>query len=176
MSEKITHFPDDFWAPQGAPPKSAWGDGPWQNEPDRVEFEHKGFDCIIRRGPGGQWCGYVGLPAGHPWRDLGRDGWDVDVHGGLTYQEPCDGDPERGVCHVPKPGEPDDIFWIGFDCAHAGDYCPGMEATMNKLVPGRGDRRTSFLGKPIELAYKNIAYVRQQTEALAEQAAVVTRQ
>src|SRR5581483_4397121 len=37
---------------------------------------------------------------------------EADVHGGLTFGHPdvpCD------------KGQPDDGYWIGFDCAHAGD-------------------------------------------------------
>lgn len=41
--------------------------GPWDDEPDHLEFRHAGFDCVIHRVPhGGHLCGYVGLPIGHP--------------------------------------------------------------------------------------------------------------
>lgn len=29
--------------------KSGWGPGPWQDEPDRKEWTHAGFDCLIVR-------------------------------------------------------------------------------------------------------------------------------
>ena len=49
---------------------------------------------------------------------------DVEVHGGLTYAGECSG----SICHVPKPGEPDNVFWFGFDCAHAYDLSPATQA------------------------------------------------
>lgn len=37
--------------------KSAWGPGPWQDEPDRVEWEHAGLPCLMVRSRDlGQWC------------------------------------------------------------------------------------------------------------------------
>src|SRR4051812_22063009 len=90
--------------------KSKWGDGPWQQEPDRLQWEHAGLTCIAHRNHGGAWCGYVGLPPGHPAHGLGyNDVHGVDVHGGLTYAEACAGH----VCHDPKPGEPDGLWWLG---------------------------------------------------------------
>jgi hypothetical protein len=29
-----------------------------------------------------------------------------------------------GICHIPGEGEPDDVWWLGFDCAHSGDFLP----------------------------------------------------
>lgn len=53
--------------------KSDWGDGPWQGEPDRVEWRLLGFKCLILRGPMGTLCGYVGVPPGHPCYGLNMD-------------------------------------------------------------------------------------------------------
>ena len=37
--------------------------------------------------------------------------------------------PEKsGICHIPDQGEPDDVWWLGFDCLHGGDLAPGMMA------------------------------------------------
>jgi hypothetical protein len=107
--------------------KSKWGPGPWQDEPDRVLFEAHGFPCLIVRVPhSGHLCGYVAVPPGHPWHGKGyddvrtKDGEWPDAHGGLTYAGACSGT----ICHVPKPGEPDDVWWLGFDHAHCGDSSP----------------------------------------------------
>jgi hypothetical protein len=57
-------------------PKSSWGVGPWQHEPDRVEWndERTGLACrIIRNMIFGNLCGYVGVPPTHPYF-----GWDRD--------------------------------------------------------------------------------------------------
>lgn len=101
--------------------KSEWPPGPWHTEPDRVEFEVHGFPCLLRRGPCGAWCGYVATPPGHPWHGKHYNALDVKVHGGLTYAEACDG---GEICHIPQPGEPDNVWWVGFDCAHACDLLP----------------------------------------------------
>src|SRR5438477_3224946 len=77
-------------------PRSEWGPGPWQDEPDRVDFEHAGLPCLAHRGPSGQWCGYVGLPPTHPAYGQHYDQVDVDAHGGLTYSDRCHGH----ICHV----------------------------------------------------------------------------
>ncbi len=52
--------------------KSDWGDGPWQNEPDKVQFMTKvGLPALIVRNHGGALCGYVGIEPGHPF--YGKD-------------------------------------------------------------------------------------------------------
>lgn len=135
--------------------KSGWGPGPWQDEPDRVEFEHLGFPCLmVRQKSHGGWCGYVAVPPGHPWHGAGYD-LDVEIHGGITYGEKCAGE----ICHVPKPGEPDDVWWLGFDCAHAWDFSPARDRTW----PRFGDE-----------VYRTAAYVRGQCARLAEQAKTAT--
>lgn len=69
---------------------------------------HLGFRWEVAANNLGYRCGYVAVTSGHPW--FGQDYDDVEprprVHGGLTYARP-------GTV----PGE----WWLGFDCAHAGD-------------------------------------------------------
>jgi hypothetical protein len=110
--------------------KSAWGDGPWQNEPDKKQWvdEETGLPCLIVRNGHGALCGYVGVPNGHPWYGVSYDDVRVEgdewpeVHGGLTFSDKCQ---EGGkICHKVEPGEPDDVWWLGFDCAHSGDMWP----------------------------------------------------
>jgi len=140
--------------------KSTWPAGPWKDEPDRVEFEAYGFPCLITRQVTGHLCGYVGMPPGHPWHGQGysADALDgVEVHGGLTYASACKGD----VCHVPKPGEPDNVFWLGFDMAHYGDFRP---ADSGRFLP------EVLLGPREGGVYRDIPYVRAQCERLALQA------
>ncbi len=136
--------------------KSKWGDGPWQTEPDRKEWEHAGFPCLIVRVEShGALCGYVAVPPGHPWHGKGYDDIDgADVHGGLTYASKCSGK----VCHVPKPGESDDVWWLGFDHAHSGDASPAYDA------------RHRSLGLLDDNIYRDMAYATAGVEALAEAA------
>lgn len=92
--------------------KSTWPRGPWDNEPDLVLGNYAGLQTLIKRGPGGHLCGYVGVPEGHYLYGIDYDELYAvtDVHGGLTYASTWED----------YPG----IWWFGFDCAHAGDYCP----------------------------------------------------
>lgn len=137
--------------------KAAWGDGPWINEPDHVAFEHAGLPCIIHRVVDyhGAFCGYVAVPPGHPLHGLDYNAPNVEVHGGLTYADKCQGE----ICHVPKPGESDDVWWFGFDCHHCFDYGPGVAA----MLPGLQHKGE----------YRTLEYVKFQVEMLAEQLAEV---
>lgn len=133
-----------------------WPAGPWDSEPDREEFQHAGFACLLHRGGAyGAWCGYVGLPPSHTLHgkdyDAANERLPDGVHGGLTYAEECAG----AICHVPAPGDPEHLWWFGFDCAHYLDRWPGHWS--------RAD-----YGE-----YRDIAYVREETKRLAEQLAAM---
>lgn len=131
------------------------GVGPWVDEPDRVEWKSAGgLPClIVRNAACGHLCGYVAVPPGHPMHGRGTDDerLDLDVHGGITYAAACRGD----VCHVPAPGEPDDVWWIGFDAAHAGDAIPLTDRLCPKLMAVS--------------TYRDVAYMRAECEGLAAQ-------
>lgn len=114
-----------------------------------------GLACAMRRGPVGHWCGYVGIPEGHRlygmdynapinapegWHDrttaMGEDYSPISLfcasvtanpsegiypldlmlrcHGGLNYAD------KSITLHDAK-----NMWWLGFDCAHSGDLCPG---------------------------------------------------
>ncbi len=148
--------------------KSKWQEGPWKQEADRKEWEHEGFPCLIVRVEShGALCGYVAVPPGHPWHGKDYDSVEAEVHGGLTYGSKCHG----AVCHVPKPGEPDDVFWLGFDHAHAGDFCPGQKTYQDRQYATLfGGDDGSFMA---DGTYRDMDYVTQQVNSLAEQAAKV---
>lgn len=162
--------------------KSDWLRGDWDEEPDKKQWQDAatGLPCLAVRGPGGHWCGYVGVAEGHPlhgkqysacvWPDLhedhegGDDGWHYSctpearlrVHGGITYSAACSpsDDESHGICHLPDPGEPDHIWWFGFDCAHHGDYAPTYDR----------DRHGGCTG-----IYRDLAYVERECADLAQQ-------
>lgn len=143
-----------------------WPKGPWDNEPDKVQWpdEATGLPCLaVRNHRYGNWCGYVGLPPEHPLH--GKDYKDVDaeVHGGITFADKCNPgeDESQGICHTPAAGEPDHVWWFGFDCAHAWDYSPHD-------VMNAGKRGYPFTIEPDE-HYRDLAYVRAQCESLASQ-------
>lgn len=141
--------------------RSGWPPGPWDGEPDRADWRHAGLPCFAKRNQLGSWCGYAGVPPGHPFYGKHYDDVDVDVHvhGGITYARSCSGD----LCHEPAPGEPDDVWWFGFDCSHAFDLTPGIMARLqaSSLWP---------LGERVE-HYWTLNEVRAETNRLAEQLA-----
>lgn len=145
-------------------------DGPWQDEPDwaRWEDDITGLPCLIRRNPSiGNLCGYVGVPEDHPLHgvdysqciyiahgrecpDPEQEEWGycdhepqslIDVHGGVTFAGEHPDDSE-------KDGPE---WWVGFDCAHLGDVCPGMDVGQSRGT------------------YRRFRYVRGETEGLARQ-------
>lgn len=142
--------------------KTAWGTGPWLKEPDKVHWIDAAtdLDCLIVRNHGGALCGYVGVPPGHPWHGVGYDHVPVGVHGGLTYAEKCpdQADETSDICHVPLPGRPHEVWWLGFDCSHGGDYSPAHAVMWPE----------DFLGKYSSArVYRTIEYVTQQCTHLA---------
>jgi hypothetical protein len=145
--------------------RSFWGTGPWNSEPDKMQWkdEATGLACLmVRQATSGHLCGYVGVEPGHALYGKGYD--DVpsfDVHGGLTFADKCQEGPlETTVCHLPEPGEPDGLWWFGFDCMHARDLSPSSAMLARRL----GDARL-FEGN----VYRDLAYVRGECAKLAEQ-------
>lgn len=103
-------------------------EGPWVTEPDKIQWVDQAtdLDCLMVRNRYGAWCGYVGVTQAHPWFELDYDAVDVEVHGGLTFADRCQPGLEeaRGVCHRAEPGRAEDVWWLGFDCAHLDDLAP----------------------------------------------------
>jgi hypothetical protein len=145
-------------------------EGAWSSEPDKAQWvdEATGLDCLVNRNRFGAWCGYVGLPPEHPLygKGYGDDALcDLEVHGGLNFADTCQEGAEDGwgVCHVPEPGRPAEVWWLGFDCGHFQD-----------LVPGRVEAR-SAIGSPhpapYPQVYRTFDYVRAEVRSLAAQLA-----
>lgn len=79
-------------------------------------FHYKGYPCAVLLQPMGHRCGYVGIDSSHPLYKKDYNIIDIDCHGGITYSGDC----------LPQIGlkityNMEDIWWIGFDCAHADD-------------------------------------------------------
>ncbi len=157
--------------------KSTWGDGPWQSEPDRHQWQHAGYACLmVRHEHFGYWCAYVGVDRAHP--QYGKD-WrknealqDLDIGRHINYSASC-GD---RVCHVPEPGMPDDVWWLGMDFGHAFELAPAMEARdreLAKTIPALAALRERVAERVAERpeflreVYRDFAYVQEETEALA---------
>lgn len=145
--------------------KSEWPRGEWDDEPDKIQWQDEttGLPCLIVRGPAGALCGYAGVAEGHPcfgkeYSDCQpvtpiAEGAEHYIHGGLTFSDFCaeTKDETRHICHAPAPGEPDHVWWFGFDCAHSGD-----------VMPAYGYDSAGY-------TYKNVAYVKEQVRQLARQ-------
>lgn len=156
--------------------RSKWGAGPWNDEPDKLQWTDPatGLPCLIHRNYWGAWCGYVGLPQAHPDYLKPYEDVEVCVHGGLTFADRCspDHDPQtgEGICHLPEPGEPDDVWWLGFDCGHAWDLQPGMLEIIGRagLLEDRERLIRALIGSAI---YRDMAFVRSECASLASQLA-----
>jgi hypothetical protein len=153
-----------------APPcdKSTWGDGPWQHEPDRIDFVHAGLPCLALRHPDyGSWCGYVGVQREHPYygKHPLANSMEVSAHWGLNYGHPCQG----YICHVPEPGTPDDVWWLGWDFNHAFDFAPAMHAREQVIFRNHPE----LLGRDWMEVYRDLPYVRANIEKVAEELAVM---
>lgn len=166
--------------------KRGWGPGAWQGEPDKIQWVDgpTGLDCLMVRQPStGHWCGYVGVPEGHPTFEkdydnvrigpcLDDDHWThepscyIEVHGGLTFAGPCQEDAEEGhgVCHVAEPGRPERIWWLGFDCAHLRDLSPARRAR-------KREHGWPTLEIDLRDVYRDRAYVEAEVVDLARQLA-----
>jgi hypothetical protein len=139
--------------------KTQWPRGEWDTEPDKVQWTDQatGLACLAVRNRG-NWCGYVAVPPGHGCFEKEYNDVEVEVHGGLTFSGLC----QNHICHEPEPGQPDHVWWLGFDCAHWGDYSPDrpQDLFMDRL---------DVLGGLAQ--YRNLAYVQEECRSLAEQLA-----
>jgi hypothetical protein len=104
-------------------------------------------------------CGYVCLPLGHPWHGKDYDEVEADVHGGLTYAKA-------------EASGAGDGWWLGFDCAHAGD-APDPELYSWRIgAPGYGGviRTTGYV------VDECIRLIRQADDLLGYRLVVVPEQ
>ena len=145
-----------------------------------------GYRCLMRRGPAGAWCGYVQVPESHPlygvpyyrptrWLErllrarleqpvgerlglavmiayltgnaVASPGIVFTVHGGITFSGPRE----------TEPNGKEEGWWFGFDCAHAGDFSPKIQALLGRAGDWPGEE------------YRDRAYVQSEVERLALQ-------
>lgn len=137
--------------------KSTWADGPWMTEPDyafwNMTYQGKTMKCFaLRHDVTGHWCGYAGVTEGDPLYGVGYPYIEDEVycHGGLTF---------AGVIDVTETN----VWWIGFDCCHAGDVSPGLDAVLS----GSGHQPIHVQGH--KDVYRTFAYVQLQALAVAMQ-------
>jgi hypothetical protein len=156
--------------------RSGWEDGPWNDEPDRVEWTTRvGLPGLaLRQATHGAWCGYAAIGAHHPLFHVGYDACTsplcderyscqhrpdsvLRAHGGLTFSGTLN-------TEISTSGD-NELWWLGFDCCHYTDYQPGWSALMRAVNAACGvERIPSFHGR-----YRTLAYVREEVEDLAAQ-------
>lgn len=146
--------------------RSGWPKGPWDNErSDKIQWIDGAtdLDCLLHRNHMGAWCGYVGVPPGHPLHQRSYEHVNgLTVHGGLTYSDFCDpagAEGGSGVCHIARPGRPEAVWWLGFDCGHSYDLIPAF-AEMD-------------FGGGAVLQYRTSGYAAKECVDLAAQLALV---
>ena len=136
-------------------------EGRWHDEPDKVQWidGDTRYACLAVRNHWGAWCGYVGVPETHPCYRRHYDEVDADVHGELTFADLCqESAPEgHGICHIPEPGHPDNVWWLGFDCGHFMDFQPRWPKLFDQA------------GWPERAQYRTLDYVQAECERLAAQ-------
>lgn len=151
--------------------RTGWDAGPWDSEPDKLQFtdEATGLPCLMNRNSlAGSWCGYVGVPEGHPYFGKEYDEVKLDGHGGVNFASFCQaGDESNNVCHIPDPGESDRIWWFGFDCNHGFDLAPGMIAF--ERAHGLPSFHEMLASRVFTPRYRDIDYVKDQCAKLAQQ-------
>ena len=143
------------------------GYGDWLDEPDQIQFEYKGFLCLIDRiiikEPyalveayfGGHLCGYIFLPSDHPLYGKNFDEIDLDCWRGITHAE-----------------ESTHGWKIGFDCAHSSDIVPSMlKLRTDGILQHIYDTQKEFIESPLfSPTYKNVSFCIKQCKSLATQA------
>ena len=150
------------------------GDGPWKDEPDKAQWVDKGtgLDALAVRSGKGVWCGYVGVPPDHPWYGKSAEG--LPIAGvEVDYSDVCveGGEDQPQVCHVPEPGRPERVWWLGWHNAHAGDLVPGDAARVEVAVSPGEYVELLAVGGPVWPygTYRTLEHVRRQVLLVAVQ-------
>lgn len=84
----------------------------------------------------------------------------LERQGGMAFEEWVEDQRPHRVCHIPPPGQPEEVWWFGFDCAHLGDHSPGV----NGSFPS-----------PADDEYRSLFYVERRVAELACQLAEIGR-
>lgn len=146
--------------------RAGWDSGPWDDEPDKAEWQHEGLPCAMFRNRFGSWCGYVGIPEGHVLYGKPHNDIEVDVHGGLTYSTFGPGhaglDALTDDTNDTNGGDKLKYWWVGFDCGHAWDRQPGMEAVSRIVMPDLPHRE-------VDEVYRTMEFAKNETNLLASQ-------
>lgn len=153
--------------------RALWLPGPWDEEPDQVEFSHAGLPCVLIRVPvQGSWCGYVAVPAGHQLFGVPIERLSLghEIGRPITWAEDHQpGDGERSVygrTHRVPPGGPPGkpsrnagppLWWIGFDCSQNWDLTPLQHAAIEGGLGETFGRAPDEVAPALQSALMSIA-------------------
>lgn len=120
--------------------RTGWGPGPWKKELDDYLWlpAHPPYLHMVRRGPMGAFCGYVGVGPSHPYFGMeANEACDLplSVHGGITWSSLTTVTAESAVTFPSFWNLPKEMRMFGFDCSHAGDVVPKMNL-YKSTIPG----------------------------------------
>jgi hypothetical protein len=102
------------------------------------EWVAYGLRCKILVGPVGSLNGYVAVPKTHSAWGIDYDKISIDVHGGLTFGQ-------QG--NATLWNDPD-LYWFGFDTAHAGDWVNYSDrSTDHKWTLNEVIKETTYMAK-----------------------------
>lgn len=138
-------------------PKSEWGQGEWQNEPDLYEFIYNGYNCFcIRIMFHGAWCGYLEIPKDN----LDQiDYENIECHGGITWSE----------SYLTNKEANEHFFYVGFDCSHGNDIQPAMNKYLIDTMPLDLFNRLYGEDSFFKREYRNLEYVIGELKGMIDQ-------
>ena len=114
---------------------------------------YKEYEWTILKNSMGFRCGYVRLPAKHPW--YGDYSPDCSVYGGVNFAE----------ADTPCGKGKDDSWWIGFDCGH------GFDAPDPELLSPLQDALNVIMDSDFkDRTIKTTEYVENECKHLIDQA------
>jgi hypothetical protein len=129
---------------------------PWKYEPNRLETEINGYPALIIRTKNSHLCGYIGIPETHKFYGVDYSEIPAYVHGGLTYGDYGNDDHIGELYYKPKENnDGNNLYWLGFDCAHAGDYTPGSYESMLDAITKKYISEGYSYIKAVQLAKEN---------------------
>lgn len=124
-------------------------DRPWETEPDSMKWTEAStkYKCEVKRNSITlALCGYVTVSTKHHYYGLGYNDVPANVHGGLTFSD------GKGT--------------FGFDCAHAGDLCPGV---LLSVLDTAKDPKEYLEAVEMFDTYRTFGWVQDETERLARE-------
>lgn len=129
---------------------------PWEGEPNYIRFKTThGYWAEVKRHPTlYHLCGYLHIPKEHPVYDWNDEKIEhvLNAYGGITYTKKTEGK-----------------LVLGFDCAHADDFVPGVFASLLDIRMKNQELAESLFDRHKPEDYKTVQFVKEKLESLSVQ-------